>query len=126
MREKPVHDRDPWVDEDGVLRIQFGSRPRSVDDAERTMRLAEAAAAGRLLPMLIDARALSEMPPPGSWLRSIRWMPSVASAVATVVSEESPDRIMRFQHSVDALLVPARVFGDTDEAITWLLEVTRT
>jgi hypothetical protein len=103
MQEMPIDDRDPWVDENGLLRIQFGNRPRSLADAQRTIRLAEATPAGRRMPMPIDARALTEMPPPDSRLTSIPWIPTVAGAA-------------------DTLLVPAQVFGDPVEAGSWLRE----
>ena len=126
MQEMPIDDRDPLVDEDGILRIQCGNRPRSLADAQRTIRLPEATAAGRRMPMPIDARALTEMPPPDSRLTSIPWIPTVAGAVATVVGEDSPDPVTRFQAAVATLLVPARVFGDPVEAGSWLREQSNT
>lgn len=107
--------------EDGVLRAALPPGERKAEDVQAFAVAARRLLAGAHAQVLLDATKVSDVEPE-AFLAAIRTVESFASMVAVVVSETTPQQLAIYQNRINALLLPCRLFYDSEPAEQWLRE----
>ena len=78
--------------------------------------------AERVLPLIVDGRAMRIGPPAPVWTFAIYRLAGIASAIAFLFSDDSPAEVWKFQQSLGELMLPTRTFEEEEEeeAVSWL------
>ena len=114
----PTDTREPWIDDDGFIRIRIGGH-RTRAASEHGLRIAAALTASGPRQGIMDLRATTSV---GAdvWPSFINQIRSILSALAMLVSDETSHQAIVFQDTINALLIPCRVFEDDESAVAWL------
>ena len=115
----PTDFRAPWIDDNGFLRFQIGLKRPSLGVVSGIFHDAAELSAGKLLPLIIDGRAMRMAPPAKAWTYAIYRLNSIASAVAFLFSDMTPQEVFKYQKGIGAM-IPSRVFEEEYEAVAWL------
>lgn len=115
----PTDFREPWIDDNGFLRFQIGLKRPSLAVVSGIFRGARELSAGKLLPLIIDGRAMRMAPPAKAWTFAIYRLSSIASAVAFLFSDMTPQEVLKYQKGIGSM-IPSRVFEEESEAVSWL------
>ena len=115
MASYPTEYRLPWVDDNCFLHFQTGDERRTREIIEQSFGLAADLTADGKRPLIVDARAMTSAEP-GAWRAITERLTSVASALAIVVSDTTPNSIIGWQQLFDSLLLPCRLFDDEESA----------
>ena len=119
MADYPTDTVQPWIDDDGFLRARTGTAHRTTATTENAMRNAAALAASGPKQAIWDVRGFTSVDM-DAWLVFLDWLPTVVSALAMVVSDDTMTQALTFQEEINRLLVPCRLFEDDESAVAWL------
>ena len=119
MDDYPTDTQEPWIDDDGLMRVRIGGLHRTRAASDLTLRIAAALTASGPRQGIMDIRATTSADP-DLWPPFIEQIPSLLSALAMVVSDATSHQAMSFQDAINALLVPCQVFEDDESAVAWL------
>ncbi|WP_374351523.1 hypothetical protein [Chitinimonas sp.] len=109
-----------WLGDDGILRIDYGMRPRIELDAIRFAYQEHLRIAPRPLPVLILGQGTMAATPEAEAFSSGPEVRAVSRAVAVVVSNQLARMAVRFYLRFRPPSYPFRAFANQEEALAWL------
>jgi hypothetical protein len=109
-----------WLGEDGILRIDYGMRPRIELDAIRFAYQEHIRIAPRRLPVLILGAGAMAATPEAEAFSSGPEVHAVTCAVGLVVSNTLARMAVRFYLRFRAPTYPFKAFDDEAAAVEWL------
>ena len=115
----PTDTEEPWIDDDGLMRVRIGGLHRTRAASEHTLRIAAALTASGPRQGIMDIRATTSADL-DVWPSFLDQIPLLLSALAMLVSDATSRQAILFQDKINALLVPCRVFADDESAVAWL------
>ena len=109
--------------DDGILEAHPIQRdaPRDAALLSQTMDAVVEVAGGKARPVLWDPAGTLPLRPDG-WQTIVDRVADVISALGIVIDEAEAPLLGAFPDSMNALLIPVRVFADEPEARDWLLQ----
>ena len=105
--------------EDGVVRMEPRGVMSTAETVAETLDAITAAFGDELRPLLADARTWVGGDP-ASWMAFIQRAESMFTAVAVVLDSSPTPDLAQFSPFIDRLLIPFRMFTDTEAAMAFL------
>jgi hypothetical protein len=113
--------------DDGIIaQIILPEVAQTIEDAKENIATYNDLAAGQPHPLLVDSRAIHSMAPGVRELYQGPEAMRLTSAIAVLTNASGPGRVIgNLFISLGAPKAPTRLFGQEDEAIAWLLKISR-
>jgi hypothetical protein len=110
-----------WMESDGIARTVV--KPDAdifLQDAKENTAVIETFYSGKKFPLIVDIRKIKSISPEAREHFTLKGRESVVKAYAMLLSSSSSRLIGNFFLSFHKPAVPVKLFGDEDEALTWL------
>lgn len=115
-----------WIGNDGIAWTMV--KPDAeifLKDAKENTAVIETFYNGKKFPLLVDIRNIKSISSEAREHFTIKGRESVVTAYAMILSSSLSRIIGNFFLSFDKPTVPVKLFGDADEALTWLRSFTK-
>jgi len=118
----PTDHREPWIDDNGFLRVQTGAAHRTRAAVEHDLQIASAFTVNGLHKTIWDARAAADIDRE-IWVPLINRLTSIVAALAVLVSDVTQSETVVFAERINTLLAPCQVFAEEESAVAWLQSI---